>query len=224
MKQAFVVGSTGLVGNILLEKLLSNRNFSSVSVLVRKNSGRIHDKLTEHVIDFGKIETLGNLMKTDVLFCCLGSTIKKAGSKEAFKKVDLEYVAELARIAERNRIRKFIVISSVGAHPFSRNFYLRTKGEMELMVMACEIEQKHFIRPGLILGHRKEFRFGEWLAALLSPLFMPLLSGSWKKYRPVSADAIASCMLHLALVDESTEIIENELIEKFSEMQLKDYL
>lgn len=216
MKNALVVGSTGLVGGILLRKLLSHCSFGPVTVLVRKPTEIEHEKLNEHVVDFERIESLGYLIKADVLFCCLGSTIKKAGSKAAFRKVDLEYVSELARIAERNRIRKFIVISSVGAHPFSRNFYLRTKGEMEREVMASEIAQKHFIRPGLILGDRNEFRFGEWLAVRLSPVFRSLLNGRWKKYRPVTAEAIAACMLNLALTDESTEIIEYELIEQYA--------
>jgi uncharacterized protein YbjT (DUF2867 family) len=216
MKNALVVGSSGLVGSSLLKLLLVHQEFSAVLSLVRKPSGIQHEKLKEIVVDFDRINTFSYLMKADILYCCLGTTIRNAGSRSSFAQVDLEYVTELARIAERNRIRSFIVISSVGAHPYSRNFYLRTKGEMERQVMACEIQTKYFIRPGLILGDRKEFRFGEWAAAKMSGLYLPLLIGTWRKYRPVTADKIASCMLNISLSEEITEIIENDLIEYYS--------
>jgi uncharacterized protein YbjT (DUF2867 family) len=216
MKKAILAGASGLVGSSLLQLLLSHKAFDVVVSLVRKPSGLQHEKLKEIVVDFNKINSFSYLMKADVLFCCLGTTMRKAGSKASFVQVDLEYVTELARIAERNRIQKFIVISSVGAHPFSRNFYLRTKGEMERQLMACEIDSKYFVRPGLILGNRKEFRFGEWIASKFSRLFVPLLIQQWRKYRPVSADHIAICMLNLALSEEVSEIIEYDLIEYYS--------
>jgi nucleoside-diphosphate-sugar epimerase len=146
--------------------------------------------------------------------CCLGTTIKTAGSQEAFQTVDLDYVLAFAELAKSIGAKKIIVISSVGANPKSGNFYLQTKGKMETTLSALAFEQTHFIRPGLLMGSRKEFRLGEHMASWLMPALNVFLIGSLSKYRGIQMDLVAKAICYLVNSECSESIIENkQLIE-----------
>ncbi|EAT13442.1 NAD(P)H-binding protein [Bermanella marisrubri] len=138
----------------------------------------------------------------DVAICCLGTTIKQAGSQDAFKAVDLDGVLAFANLAKHRGCKRFIVISSVGANAQSKNFYLRTKGEMELGLERLGFEQLVILRPSLLLGQRHEFRLAESLASWLAPLLSPFLLGSLKQYRPTKIQHVGQCIAHLAHGDE----------------------
>jgi len=197
-KTAVIAGSTGLVGSELLKLLLESPDYSNVHVLVRNPSGIKNPKLNEIIVDFNKLADYQDAFNVTDIFCCLGTTIKKAGSQEAFKKVDVEYVLEMAKLANRAGAKSFSVISAMGANPDSSVFYNRMKGLMELGVSNSGIETVNIFRPSLLLGKRKEFRFGEKIASILVYPMIFLFFGPLKKYRPIKASKVALAMLNSA--------------------------
>lgn len=188
-------GATGLVGGEILNLLELDQRVTSVKVVTRVPlTSQAFNKTKNIIADFASIEKYKDKLKADVYICCLGTTLKKAGSEEAFRKVDLDYVLSIAEIAEFVKAKKFQVISAMGANSKSRIFYNRTKGQMEEGVSKLNIDEVDIFRPSLLLGKRQEKRFGESIAQSLAPLFSRLLFGSLKKYRPVQASVVARVM------------------------------
>lgn len=214
-RKALIVGATGLIGNHLLQYLFNDPTYSEVTALVRNTPLlKKHRKLKEVISDFSNLEkTLSTVTANDV-FCCLGTTIKKAGSQDAFRKVDFSLVIDVARVMRQQGAEQFIVISAMGANSSSKVFYNRIKGEMEEALKGLGYPCVRIIRPSLLLGHRAEFRFGERILIMMSPLWKLLLVGSLKKYRPVEADAVARFMVKVAK-DEPVAgvyVYENDMI------------
>ena len=210
-RTALVAGATGLTGKHLLEFLLADERYASVCALVRKATLQAHPKLSEHVIDF---ESLGKLPKADDAFCCLGTTIKKAGSQAAFRKVDFDYVINFAAAAKAAGAKRFLVVSALGANAKSSVFYNRVKGEMENALKAMNFESLHIFRPSFLLGERAEARVGERLGIAVFSALAPLMIGPARKIRPVEAKVVARAMVLAANggvlgveVIESDEII-----------------
>jgi uncharacterized protein YbjT (DUF2867 family) len=201
-KKALIAGASGLIGSFLLKELLYDNNYSEVEIFSRGKSELLFLKLKERIVDFNSIDSLP-VTPVDHVFCCLGTTIKKAGSKEAFRKVDFEYVLSLAKYAERAGASKFFVISSLGANHKSSNFYLKTKGEMEEALKNSSIPAIYILQPSLLLGKRNEFRFGEMIAQKIMPLIGFLFVGGLKKYRGIKAKVVAKAMQHLAKEDKT---------------------
>jgi uncharacterized protein YbjT (DUF2867 family) len=199
--KALVVGATGLVGNICLNLLLADSFYSEVEVWVRKATGIKNENLTEKTVDFSQIENLAS-SGFDHIYCCLGTTIKKAGSQAEFRKVDHDYVVELGRFAEKHSVSKLIVISSIGAKAESSNFYLRTKGEMEEELNKLQIPAIYILQPSFILGERNEFRFGEKIGQYIIKALGFFLTGKKRKYRGIKAVTIAKAMISLAKTGE----------------------
>lgn len=208
MKTAVVIGSTGLIGSLLLEKLAQEGSYGQILAVTRKpladdsaiKSGRIRTLIFDFK-DWHNLELqVRSFAGTSAvhLFCCLGTTIAAAGSQEAFYRVDYEYVVNFARLGRAVRAEKLLVVSALGADTRSGVFYNRVKGEMEARVTQEFPGQLHFFRPSLLMGDRQQFRFGERMAVLLAPLYTPLLVGSWKKYRPVQAERVAEMILNAA--------------------------
>lgn len=198
LRTALIVGATGLVGNELLHLLLSQDLYEKVVVLVRKQIQVQHDKLVQKVIDFDSLDDYEQYLAVDDVFCCLGTTIKKAGSEEAFKKVDYEYPLKVAQLAKKNGVQQFLIISAIGADSSSKIFYNRTKGEVEDALMKIGFPSLHIFQPSLLVGKRNEFRFGEKLGIFLSPIYSPLLRGKLSKYKPVQANLVAMSMCNIA--------------------------
>jgi len=212
--KALIVGATGLIGGICLDEVLNDDQYSSVEIWVRNYSGKSHSKLRETLIDFNCLSDL-TFTGIDHVFCCLGTTMHKVKTQNAFAKVDKEYVAELAKFAERSACQKFLVISSIGANKSSKNFYLRTKGEMEGAVISYTIPAIYILRPSMLLGNRKEFRFGEMIGKALMIGCNYLLVGKLKKYRGIYAATVAKAMIKLAKrTDEGVFILESDEIER----------
>ncbi|WP_373999189.1 NAD(P)H-binding protein [Bdellovibrio bacteriovorus] len=189
-----MVGASGLVGHELLVLLGLLDEISSVKAVTRSPLGRLPAGIENILLDFNKLKDYDSALKADIFVCCLGSTIKKAGSQEAFRKVDHDYVIEFAKVAERVGAQKFLVVSAMGADANSSVFYNRVKGEMENDLRALKIPQIEVFRPSLILGDRKEQRAGEDIGQKLSPYVNPLLVGPLKKYRAIKASDIAKAM------------------------------
>ena len=213
---ALVFGSSGLVGKNIVSQLLTNPHFEKVILFNRKSSTIRHPKITEHLIHFNDEKNLKEQIHGDILFCCLGSTIKKAGSKEAFQEIDLVYPERIAQLASANGVKSFLLISSVGANAHSENFYLQTKGKCENAIRKFPFAHYLIFRPSLLIGKRNEFRPGEAIAQFLMPKIKFLFFGRIKKYAPVKAELLASFMIHSSLTcQKSYEIFENDEINSF---------
>ena len=161
LRKAIVFGATGLVGSHLVKILCENDQYKEVLCFNRHSWKFDHPKYQEITSTLTDLKSVAKHIAGDDLFICLGTTIKKAGSKEKFREIDHKLPLEIARIASRNKMQRLLVVSSVGADPESSNFYLRTKGEMEKDMMILRIPQKAILRPSMLLGKRKELRLAE---------------------------------------------------------------
>ena len=217
-RTALIAGATGLVGRHLLQLLLEDPTYSKVWVLTRRKMDTTHPKLEQKVIDFDALASQSSFVEADDVFCCLGTTMKKAGSKEAFRKVDYTYPLELAQLAARHGARKFLLVTAMGANKGSLFFYNRVKGDVEEAV--CKLPQFksiHVFRPSLLLGDRKEDRTGEGLAQKFTKILRPLMVGPFRRYRPIKAKDVAKGMLHAAKSDtRGIELHSSEEIKKLA--------
>ena len=189
-KTAIVLGATGLIGNLLTHRLIDSPFYEKVKVLVRKSLGWQHPRLQEVVFDFDHPN--GLLTQADDIFCCLGTTMKKAGSKDAFRKVDYQYPLDVARSGLANGAQQLAIVTSMGADTNSTFFYNRVKGEVERDLTALNYPTLLIFRPSPLLGNRSETRFGERLAEGAMRLFDPLIPA---KYKGVEAAKVANAML-----------------------------
>jgi uncharacterized protein YbjT (DUF2867 family) len=197
-KIALVLGATGLVGKELIELLTTDSWYHSIIIINRRKVGYSHPKIQERVIDFDFIDSeIKQISATDV-FCCIGTTIKKAGSKEAFRKVDFDIPVAFGKIAEKSGVKSYTVVSSMGANSASSNFYSSVKGEMENQLLHLLIPNLTIVRPSLLLGDRDEKRFGEDIAKGIFSIIGFLMIGPLKKYKPISAKQVAKAMLYYA--------------------------
>jgi uncharacterized protein YbjT (DUF2867 family) len=216
-RSALLLGATGLVGGFCLERLLADPTYTEVHVVGRRSLELRHPRLIEHLIDFDRLAELGALFAVNDVFCCLGTTIRKAGSQEAFRRVDVEYPVTAARLAAEAGAEQFLVISAVGAEPESRVFYNRAKGEMETHVRQVPLQALWIIRPALQLGPRAERRFGERLAELFFRPLAPLMVGRLRRYRPVEAEMVANAMVNLARENGTGGVVESEELPRIAE-------
>ncbi|MBF0575619.1 oxidoreductase [Dysgonomonas sp. GY617] len=197
-KTAILLGASGLVGSFLLDILLKSEEYSSVVIFVRKEINRKHPKLVEHVIDFDQLDKYANLVQGDDLFCCLGTTIKQAKTREAFKKVDYYYPLRFAEMAKENGVQQYLMVTSIGANAGSSVFYLKTKGESEEAIKKVNLSSTSVFRPASLLGPRKEVRAQEKIGEAVLKLVSFLLVGKLKKYKPVQAEKVAQAMYTIA--------------------------
>jgi len=203
-RTALLAGATGLVGSHVLEQLLADDTWSRVITVGRRATPLRHDKLEQRVVDLGALEAQGDLPRADDVFCCLGTTIRQAGSQAAFRRVDYEFVLALARTGIRIGATQFLLVSAIGASARSRFFYNRVKGELEDALRSLGFRSVTIVRPSLLLGDRAEFRLGESLAKRMGWI----LPG---KYRPVQAADVAAALVRSAKVDEpGLHIIESD--------------
>jgi nucleoside-diphosphate-sugar epimerase len=213
--KVLIAGATGLVGSELLKLLEQEARVSEVHVLSRRRIEPIAAKTKTHITQLGPryLDAVQG-MAFDAVICCLGSTIRAAGSQAAFRKVDLEAVLDLAHFAEGSKSRSFLVISSLGASLHSLSFYSRVKGQMESGVSGLMIPSVSILRPSLLIGHRAETRFGEKVGEGILRLTQGLLRGSFKKYRAIEARRVARALLRLALhPDPGVKVYESDEIE-----------
>lgn len=194
---ALVAGPTGAVGQALLMQLLANPRYGRVKALSRRPLGLSHPKL-EQLPFTEDIASLGPALVADDVYCCLGTTLRKAGSKAAFERVDYHLVLDLARASKAQGARQFLVVSAVGASLRSPAFYSRVKARMEQALQEVGFASLHIVRPSLLLAERAEWRPAEWLASMAAPRLNPLLRGELAKYRAVKVEAVAAAMIELA--------------------------
>ena len=197
-RNALIAGASGLVGGHCLRLLLNSDRYSQVISIGRRDLPLIHPKLDQKVIDFDNLKKYGAELAADDVYCCLGTTIKKAGSKENFSKVDYTYVVELAKLAASKNAAQFLVVSSMGADAGSMFFYNKVKGEMERDVQQQDFRAVHILRPSLLLGEREEERTGEELASKIMKPLSNLMVGPLRKYKPILGEDVAKAMLYAA--------------------------
>lgn len=198
-RTALLAGATGLVGSHVLELLLADDAWSRVITVGRRTTSQRHDKLEQRVVDLGAIEALADLPHADEVFCCLGTTIKQAGSQQAFRRVDYDFVVGLARAGVRVGATQFLLVSAIGADAGSRVFYSRVKGEAEAAVRKLPYRAIQIFRPSLLLGERAAFRLGERIAMVGAPLLQLFLVSRLRRYRPIHASDVARAMVRIAL-------------------------
>jgi uncharacterized protein YbjT (DUF2867 family) len=198
-RTALLIGATGLTGGLLLDLLLASDEYSKVFIYVRKSIQKQHPKLVEQIINYDTIDTS---VEADDVFCCLGTTIKIAKTKEAFAKVDLHYPLKIASLQQKAGSKQFLVVSAMGASTRSSIFYSRTKGLMEEGLTKIGFESLYIFRPSFIVGDRKEERIGEKIGIILFTILSPLMIGGLQNYLPVKAADIALNMLKYALKNE----------------------
>ncbi len=212
-RNCVLAGATGLVGGHLLQMLLDDPGVANVVALTRRPLAIPHPKLVPSEVDFGQLANLA-LPEVDDYFCCLGTTIGKAGSQEAFRAVDHDLPLAIARMALAAGATRCFFVSSMGADPKSSVFYNRVKGELEVAMAALPYRTVVAFRPSLLAGDRQEHRLGERLAlAVLRPAggLIPA------KYRPVQAQAVARAMLAVAHRDEAgRRVVESDAIQRGS--------
>lgn len=213
---ALIAGATGLVGSELLDTLIQNEAYETIHVLNRKKVNYNVSKVIEHVIDFNNLASFSPEKPIDHVFCCLGTTIKKAKTKKNFRRVDFEYVVELAGKAKQWNASKFLVISALGANPDSSIFYNRVKGEMEEALQELNLPHLFIFRPSLLMGNRSESRPAEKTAIIVYKVINPLFIGKLKKYKGIKIDKVARAMIETALNNHSSfKIFESDELQEF---------
>ncbi len=216
MKTAIILGATGLTGNILLHKLLSDDYYGKVIIFGRRTVGFEHPKMEENLVDLFELEKHKEQFHANVVFCCVGSTQKKTPNKKIYRKVDYGIPVTAAKLCQANGIRFFEVISAIGANANSRFFYNRIKGEMELEVMAQNIQDTYIFRPSLISGKRKEKRHFEFFWKQIMKTTDFLMLGPLKKFRSIHPETIATAMYFIAKNRYRKMLIKSEEIEEIA--------
>jgi uncharacterized protein YbjT (DUF2867 family) len=215
-KTALVFGSTGLTGSYLVHWLRKSDAYDKIIIFQRKAAATL-DKKTQYVqMNFDKLNEYTELLKGDDVFCCLGTTMRTAKSKPAFRKVDYEYPVQIGKIAKENGAGGYFLVSSIGADIDSSNFYLHTKGETEQDIQKLGFLRLGIFRPSLLLGNRNESRFGERFAKGVYPLFNWLLQGNMKKYRAIHASDVAKAMIYVAIHGYEAKIIISDKIAEIA--------
>lgn len=206
MRNVVLLGATGLIGSLCLQRLLTQDGINRVTALVRRPLPFSHEKLTQSV------QSTEDMLRDQALFdahdvvSCLGTTMKTAGSKEAFYAVDHDLVVAFAQRARDAGAQRFLMVSAVNADPDSRNFYSRTKGEAEASVMALGLPMLGMFQPSLLLGHRSERRLAEDVGQAMSRLAVPLMRRMKSRYTPIQAQTVADAMVSTLLRGPDTGI------------------
>ena len=204
-RSAVVFGATGLIGESLVRQLCEQEDYLLVTAIGRQALDFKHEKLEQ------KIHSLDELTESDIqfahdVFCCLGTTMKKAGSREQFEKVDFEYPMSIASLAKNQGVEHFIVISAMGANEKAIAYYSRVKGMLETELVKLEFPRLSIIRPSLLTGNRSEFRLGEKVGEKVLKVFNPLLIGGLRKYRSIEASQVATAMIVIALSEDKSPV------------------
>lgn len=212
MRTALLAGTTGLIGKQVLQLLLESAEYSKVIALTRHDLPG-HPKLTQVKIELATIPEKADALKADDVFCCLGTTMAKAGSKEKFRQVDFYYPFLLARTTKGIGAKKYMLVSALGANKNSTIFYNEVKGELEEAISAIGFDAVHILRPSLLLGPREEKRSAEDAAKVFYKIFSFLMPA---KYKAIESLKVAKAMIHFAALDKRGIFIhESQELQQF---------
>jgi uncharacterized protein YbjT (DUF2867 family) len=205
-RTALLLGATGLVGRGLLRLLLDDTRVERLTVIGRRPTGNTHPKLDERILDLGEMQKHPDAFAVEAIFCALGTTIKTAGSQDAFRVVDYDYPLMAGRLGKEQGAKHYLLVSALGANARSRVFYNRVKGEVERDLLALNYPRTTIARPSLLLGQREEFRLGERVFERLGWLMPPA-------YKPVAARDVAAALVEASHGQESpVQVLESRVI------------
>jgi uncharacterized protein YbjT (DUF2867 family) len=195
-KIVLLAGASGLVGRYALDALLDAPDIGRVFAITRRPLGREHPRLANRIVQFDALESQMKAVTCHVAVCCLGTTLKEAGSQEEFRRVDVDHVLAFARIAKAGQAQRFVVVSSAAANSSSKNFYLRTKGEMEEALATMGFASLDILQPGPVLGIRSGHVRPLDIGALLAmPLVNPFLRGERAAFRGIAVKTVAAAIV-----------------------------
>jgi uncharacterized protein YbjT (DUF2867 family) len=214
MLTAIVFGGSGLTGRFLTELLVKDNRYTSILLFVRKEIKVYDGKIKQIIFNPDNLDNVLDEIKGDQVFCCIGTTIKKAGSKESFLEIDHKLIVSIAKASSHNGIPVLTFISSIGAKPESPNFYLNTKGITEEAIKILKFENLNILRPSLLLGLRPDHRHMEEFSKVMLKFLGFLLVGKFKKYRPIHAETVARAMIKVANENTGISVIESDEIEQ----------
>lgn len=213
MKAALLAGGTGLIGSQILKLLIADERYTKVKCLTRNKLPVEHEKISIIQTDGSNLNDVADSLQADDVFCCLGTTIKKAKTKEAFKKIDFEYPLQLANLTKASGAKQFLLVSALGADAHSSVFYNQVKGEVEAAIEAVGFSAFHIFRPSLLLGPRAEERSAEDAAKVFFRLFGFLIP---RKFKAIDSAKVANAMWQMAKKEESGKFVyESQSLQQF---------
>lgn len=216
-KTALIVGVTGLIGKELLQNLLNSSHYKQVIAIARRNLNTNHPKLKEVITDLEHLHQFKSYFQVDDVFCCLGTTIKNAKTKEVMKRIDVDYPILVAKLSKEMGASHFLVVSSMGANKKSSIFYSKIKGILEDELQNIGYSSLSIFRPSLLLGKRDEFRIGESVGGTLLPVLSFLYIGPLRKYKPIEGKTVALGMYNAALTaHKGTSVYLSNQIEELA--------
>ena len=212
-KVALVAGTTGLIGAQLLDLLLTDDRYSKVIALSRKPIAVNHTKLNNVVVDFERLSEYSDQLTVDDVFCCLGTTMKQAGSPAAFRKVDFDFPLEIAKLTKGSGAKQYFIITALGANKKSSFYYNRVKGEIEDAVDELGFDSYCIFRPSFLQGNRIESRAGEQATNAFFKMFGFLVP---KKFKAIDSIKVARAMLAKAKEEKPGNFIfESDVLQTF---------
>jgi len=216
-KTAIILGATGLVGGIVLQKLIEDEAYTAIKLFSRNKIEGLPIKVKQFLGNILQLENFEKDFEADEVFCCIGTTAKKTSDKTVYKAIDYGIPVTAAKLSKRNNIPTFMVVSAMGANARSNIFYNKTKGEMERDVLLRKIINTYVLQPSIIGGNRKETRIGEKIGLFIFKIIQPLFIGKLQNYKIIEAEEIAQAMVNLANSKNSKEkIITSNTIKNIS--------
>ena len=216
MKTALIFGSSGLIGNQLIELLVNNDKFSKIKLFVRSETSNSNSKIEIIKTDFNNLENHKDSIIGDNCFFCIGTTRKNTPNKNEYIKIEYDLPVEVAKIAKENSINSFTYVSSLGANPNASGLYLRNKGQAEEALQKLNFPKLFIMRPSILLGNRKENRIGEKIGIFVMKSFSPLFLGKMKKYKPIQVKNVAIAIVKVAENNFQQTIFESDKIMEIS--------
>ena len=214
MKTALIFGSSGLVGSYLLDLIINDNNYNKIKLFVRSELINTNSKLEIIKIDFNNLENYKDSIVGDDCFFCIGTTRKNTPDKNEYTKIEYNLPIDVAKIAKSNSVNNFIYISSLGANPNAAGLYLKNKGQAEEELKKLNFSNLSILRPSILLGNRKENRFGEKIGIFAMKTLSPLFLGKIKKYKPIKVENVAKTMLQVAQKNYQKIMFESDEIMK----------
>lgn len=214
-KTAIVIGATGLIGQSLVNQLADADHICRIITLTRNPAGHSSSKVSNHIVDFDRLDEYSSLFMGDMLFSCMGTTRKQAGSISAQRMVDLEYQYNAAKLAAENGIRHYLLVSSSGADAKSSNEYLKMKGELEQKVKNLPFERISIFQPSLLIGQRTDLRIGEKLAGLILSVICKI--PGLRQFRPIRGEQVAAKMVRVSSqknLDPAVQTLEKFVLDE----------
>ena len=217
MKTALVFGSSGLVGQQLVQLLIQNNSYQKIKLFVRKKPNIQNPKIEIIETKFDNLEILSPEIKGDDCFYCIGTTKKNSPDKTEYQRVELELPKKIANLAKQNNLQSFIFVSSGYANSKSSGDYLKFKGLVEEELISLEFNNLGILRPSFLVGNRKEKRIGEKIGIIIFKILSPLMVGPLKRMKPIHVKTVAGAMIKIAQLEIKQTIFESDEIVKLNE-------